>query len=77
MFDPKYKELFNALSRSQLGRELAEYCELVMDEVCNSRNWGDKDTKESANQAAETIKKYFKNRLGTVTEPKPHTFEHE
>ncbi len=56
-------ELFKALSKSSLGKDLSDYCSRLMGHVCDSRNWGDNDTKESALQAAQAIDIHIKKKL--------------
>ena len=57
-------KMFDALRKSELGKQLAGYVERLEAEVCDVRNWTDKDTPESARQAARTLQELRKH-LGT------------
>jgi hypothetical protein len=70
-------ELFKALSQSQLGRDLIDYLDRVTDSICDSREWKEGDTKESANRAAEVIKLQIRNKIvpqkqNTIVNPNEH-----
>jgi len=59
--------MFKALRKSDLGRSLAGYIERLTGEVCDVRNWTDKDSPESARQAATSLKEmrdHLKTPLG-------------
>ena len=62
----KDKELFKALSQSQIGRDLADYLNRVSDSICDVRSWGKDDTKESVSRAAQSIKEFVINKITTV-----------
>lgn len=47
--------MFANLSKSDLGVTLAEYIERLTGEICDVRNWTDKDTPESSRQAAKFL----------------------
>lgn len=49
-------ELFKALSKSAIGTDLADYLQRLEAYICDSRSWGENDTKESALHAAGKIK---------------------
>ena len=64
-------ELFKALSKSSLGKDLVDYLDRVQDYICDSREWEEGDTKESANQAARVIKEKIRNRISPQKQSKP------
>ena len=57
-------KMFDALRKSELGKQLVEYIERLEAEVCDVRNWTEKDTPESARQAARALTELRKH-LGT------------
>lgn len=59
----KDKELFKVLSKSQMGKDLAEFLDRVCDHICDSRTWGQNDSKESSIQAASVIRQEIRSRL--------------
>lgn len=59
-------EMFKQLKKSDLGKTLRDYIEKLEAEVCDVRNWSDKDTPESARQAAgvlRQIRTHLKNKV--------------
>lgn len=68
--NPKQIELFKALSRSEVGTELTEYLDQLSDYICDARNWGKDDTKESALQATKVVKEMIRNRIKVKQEDK-------
>lgn len=59
-------KMFEALRKSELGRQLAEYIEHLQAEVCDVRNWTEKDTPESARQASRVLDVLRKNLVTSV-----------
>lgn len=57
------KLLFKALASSQIGKDLVAYLTSIQDKICDSRNWGKDDTKESTTKAAEYIKTHLISRI--------------
>ena len=57
-------KMFEALRKSDLGKSLVEYIERLEGEICDVRNWTEKDSVESARQAARALKEMRKH-LGT------------
>ena len=57
-------KLFDSLSRSEVGKQLSEFLGRLEGEICDVRNWGEKDTVESARQAAHAIRE-LRTRLNT------------
>ena len=51
----KEKKLFDALHNSNVGTELVEYLKKKQTDICDSRNWGKEDTRESSLIASKTI----------------------
>jgi len=47
--------MFDGLRNSELGKELVKYIERLEGEVCDVRNWTEKDSVESARQAARHL----------------------
>jgi hypothetical protein len=70
-------ELFNTLAQSQIGKDLVAYLETLEDEICDSRNWGPDDTKESALQAAKVIREKLRNRIRPEKKSTPYVSEAE
>ena len=69
----KEVQMFANLSKSDLGVTLAGYIERLTGEICDVRNWTDKDTPESSRQAAKFLTE-MKAHLGArsrnlVTDP--------
>jgi len=56
--------MFEALRKSELGKQLVEYIERLEGDVCDVRNWTDKDSPESARQAARALQE-LRRHLGT------------
>lgn len=52
---PQDLTFFKGLSQTDTGRYLVEYLKRVRDYAYDSRSWGDKTTKESAEDAARLI----------------------
>ena len=49
-------KMFDALRKSELGKHLVEYIERLEGEICDVRNWTEKDSPESARQAANALR---------------------
>ncbi len=62
----EHLNMFDALSRSGIGADLAVYIDELCDEICDARNWGPDDTKESAVQAAKHLKEQLRNKIVTT-----------
>lgn len=58
-------ELFKALSRSDLGTSLVDYLKRLSDNICDSRQWKEDDTKESTTKAAEYIQRNLIDKVRT------------
>lgn len=56
--------MFEALRKSELGKSLVEYIERLEGEICDVRNWTEKDSVESARQAARSLRE-MRSHLGT------------
>lgn len=56
--------MFEALRKSDLGKSLVEYIERLEGEICDVRNWTEKDSPESARQAARSLRE-MRTHLGT------------
>jgi hypothetical protein len=52
----KEKRMFTALRKSDLGQELVGYIERLEGEICDVRNWTERDSIESARQASKHLK---------------------
>lgn len=63
-------QMFDALRKSELKKQLVEYIERLEGEVCDVRNWGDDDTPQSARQAAKALRE-FRGHLNTDVGSKP------
>ena len=74
---PQDKELFNALAKSQIGKDLVGYLSRLCDSVCDSRTWGEEDTRESALQASKVIKENLINKIITTKEAQASQFGYE
>ena len=64
--------LFQALRGTDTARQLAEYIERLEGEICDVRNWTDKDTVESARQAAKALREmrtHLNTQVGKATDP--------
>lgn len=48
--------MFEALRKSEVGKQLAEYIERLEGEICDVRNWTKDDSPESARQASKFLK---------------------
>lgn len=55
--------MFKALSGSDLGKQLLDYLDRMMSNVCDSRNWGEHDTKESTKRVAKVIEDGLINKI--------------
>lgn len=77
VLNEKDKELFKALTKSQIGKELASYLERLCDDVCDARTWSKDDTKESSMQAAKVIKENIINKIVPVKDRKSTSFDYE
>lgn len=60
----KEVQMFDNLRKTDTGRELVKYIERLSGDVCDVRNWTEKDTAESARQAARVLKE-FRDHLTT------------
>lgn len=65
------KDLFDNLSNSQMGRQLLDYLDRLSDNICDARNWGEGDTKESTTKAAQSIKKHISDKITFKKQPAP------
>lgn len=59
--NPKDIQLFNSLRGSDTGKQLADIIERLEGEICDVRNWGEKDTVESARQATRALRELRTN----------------
>jgi hypothetical protein len=59
-------KMFEALRKSELGKQLAEYIEHLQADICDVRNWTDKDTPESARQASRALDVLRKNLVTSI-----------
>jgi hypothetical protein len=48
--------MFNSLRGSDTAKQLAEFIERLEGEICDVRNWTEKDTVESARQASRALR---------------------
>jgi len=62
----KEVRMFDSLRKSDTGRELVAYIERLEGEICDVRNWTDKDTPESARQAAKFLREFRTNLVTSV-----------
>jgi hypothetical protein len=75
---PKDVEMFRVLSNSAVGTDLAEYLDRLLGKVCDSRNWGPDETKETAQKVASIIQKDIIDKIRLVNKAKPFSpNEHE
>lgn len=56
--------MFEALRKSELGKSLVEFIERLEGDICDVRNWTERDTPESARQASKALQQLRKH-LGT------------
>lgn len=49
------REMFNTLSSTATGKQLVDYLKRMQNEICDSRNWVEFETKESSTQASRHI----------------------
>lgn len=47
--------MFDRLRNSENGKEIVKYIERLEGEICDVRNWTEKDSPESARQAAKYL----------------------
>lgn len=59
-------ELFKALSKSDLGKELVNYLNRLSDYICDIRSMKPEDTKESVIKASEMIKLHITNKITKI-----------
>lgn len=63
--------MFDALRKSELGKQLADYLERLEANICDVRTWTDKDTAESARHAARTLRELRGNLIVSQTKQAP------
>lgn len=63
-------KLFKLLSKSDIGKDLIEYCDRLITYTCDVRNMNEKDTKESIQKAADIIETHLINRIKKVSDLK-------
>lgn len=69
----KDTDVFRMLSHGELGQHLVDYMRRLSDNICDSRNWTQEDTKESTRIAAAYIKKYLIDKITLQTQATSHT----
>ena len=58
------------INKTEVGKGFTDYCERVISHICDSRNWGKDDTKESVNKAAATIQSLIVDKIKLQSKPK-------
>ena len=64
---PQDVQLFQALRGTDTAKQLADIINRMEGEICDVRNWSEKDTVESARQAARALRElrtYLHTQLG-------------
>lgn len=61
-------ELFKALSKSELGKNLVDYLNRLSDHICDVRSMKPEDTKESVVKASAMIKEKIINKITKVND---------
>jgi hypothetical protein len=49
-------KMFDGLRNTALGADIVKYIERLEGDICDVRNWTEKDTPESARQASKALK---------------------
>ena len=72
------QELFKTLSTTEVGKTLADYCDKLILEVCDSRNWEEGEDKVHANKTAKVIQERIIDRIRKKNiQNKPYVFPYE
>lgn len=59
----KDNNLFKLLNDSEMGAQLCDYLERLLNHTCDARNMGPEDTKESVKKAAQTIQTHIIDKI--------------
>ena len=69
---PQDVQMFSSLRGSDTAKQLAAFIERLEGEICDVRNWTDKDSVESARQASRALRElrtHLNTQLGKETIP--------
>lgn len=56
-------DLFKTLNKSQVGKDLADFLDRLITNMCDARTWGPTDTKEVSVKAADLVKSEIIDRI--------------
>lgn len=62
-YTQKDLEMFNAIKKTDMGKNLVDLLRRLQSHICDSRSWGPEDSKESANHAAKVIEENLVKKL--------------
>ena len=57
------KQLFTSLNKVETGKALLDYLDRLQLSLCDSRNWGENDTKEVMNASADIIQREIVDKI--------------
>ena len=69
---PQDIQFFKSLQGTDVGRQLAGIIERFEGEICDVRNWSDKDSVESSRQAARALRElrtHLNTQIGKESDP--------
>jgi len=66
----KDKAMFKQFHNNDAGKNLIDYMERFLSHVCDSRNWGEHDSKESTQRTAKLIQENIIDKIKLQSEKK-------